>query len=181
MFAAIIVLVAMAFATGSLVLAWRGTPLRVGFEQGAGLCCIAVLLVLIVARWKADRARLDGDKDEARFRAFMDPSPTVAYLKDREGRMLYVNDAYCNVFAVRTEQVVGKLQREAMLRITADQLHANDLKVIESRCAHQFEESIPAEGGAVRNWLSFKFPVIRRGHHCAMRCQREIDLYQCDG
>ena len=171
-FAVVTLLAAVAVTTGALVLARYSRALFWGFEptslraEAAFIwgCCLLVFLVRMGMRWGASRLaseykRLLGDEGKARFRAFMDPSPTVAYLKDAAGRVLYVNDAYCKVFAVRPEQVIGKLQSEAMPPATAEQLHANDQKVIESKCGRQFEESIPVEGGAMRNWLSFKFPV----------------------
>ena len=114
------------------------------------------------AHREAHSKRISRLESEAHFRAFMDHSPTVAYLKDSSSRMLYVNDAYCKVFRIRPEQHLGKLQSEVMPLAVAEQLRANDKKVIESQCAYQFEESIPDQSGPVRHWLSFKFPVMGR-------------------
>src|ERR1035441_3426959 len=163
---------ALAVVTSAIFLAIMAVAIHACADReypaaALGLCCLLALSVFIGVRLSAVHeeaagAQFRGEEGEASFRAFMDHSPTVAYLKDSAGRMLYVNDAYCKVLQYRPEQLLGKLQSEVMPSVFAEQVRANDRKVIESRCAHQFEEPVPDKSGVVRNWLSFKFPVTGR-------------------
>ncbi len=125
-------------------------------RPGVGLLILITVGVLAGTRFGATRR----DAFIARFRAVMDSSPNVAFLKDGNGRLLYVNHAHRGVFKFPPEQLVGRLQRELLPPAVAEQLLANDRKVLESKCAQAFRELIPGEGEASRTWPSFKVPKI---------------------
>ena len=94
---------------------------------------------------------------EARSDAFMNNSPTVAFLKDDEGRLVYVNRGFEEVFGVRFKDVSGKLDRELFAEDIAAEVRANDLAVLEANRPLQFEERVPSLEGE-RFWLVSKFP-----------------------
>jgi diguanylate cyclase (GGDEF)-like protein/PAS domain S-box-containing protein len=125
--------------------------LGVGYFDGVRLSAI---------RRKSECARCDRQEGEVWFRAFMQHSPAVGYMKDPAGRLLYVNDAYCKVFKVQPEDRVGAVESEFMPDSIAERLHANDRKVAESKCADHFQEV--TQTGGTRHWLSYKFPIM--GH-----------------
>jgi len=163
---AIILLAVTAISADLLVPAKRSTNLLLALTV-LGFSCLIALFVHIGTRLgdvqrAKDCAQCQCQEGQSTFRAFMDHSPTVAYLKDRSGRLIYVNDSYCDVFRVHAEHVLGKLQSDFMSPVIARQLRAHDQQVIESKCAHEFSETIPGEGGAMREWMSFKFPVLGR-------------------
>jgi two-component system NtrC family sensor kinase len=47
-------------------------------------------------------------ESEERFRAFMDNSPAVAFIKDREGRYVYLNKPFENHFGMKLSEWAGK-------------------------------------------------------------------------
>ena len=49
---------------------------------------------------------------EARFRAFMDNSPAIAFMKDAGGRRVYANLPYLKRFQRGAEDVIGKTDFE---------------------------------------------------------------------
>jgi PAS domain S-box-containing protein len=94
---------------------------------------------------------------QAQSAAFMDNSPAVAFLKDAEGRFVYVNRRFEQVFRMKSEDVLGKTDLEWLPADTAAKLRANDAAVLATGKPTQFEESVSAPDGA-RNWIVSKFP-----------------------
>jgi PAS domain S-box-containing protein len=85
-------------------------------------------------------------------------TPSVVYIKDREGRYTLVNSRYEEVFGIRNEQIRGKTDHEIFPRTIADQFRASDLRVLAHRESYQVEEVIPQADG-LRTYLSVKFPI----------------------
>jgi PAS domain S-box-containing protein len=85
-------------------------------------------------------------------------TPSVVYLKDREGRYTMVNSRYEEVFGIRNEQIRGKTDQEIFPRAMAEQFRASDLRVLAHRESYQVEEVIPQPNGT-RIYLSVKFPI----------------------
>ena len=85
-------------------------------------------------------------------------TPSVVYIKDREGRYTLVNSRYEEVFGIRNEQIRGKTDHEIFPRSLADQFRASDLRVLAHRESYQVEEVIPQPDGT-RTYLSVKFPI----------------------
>jgi PAS domain S-box-containing protein len=85
-------------------------------------------------------------------------TPSVVYIKDREGCYTMVNARYEELFGIRREQICGKSDHDIFPRPLADQIRATDLKVFTDRQPYQVEEVIPQLEGQ-RTYLSVKFPL----------------------
>jgi PAS domain S-box-containing protein len=96
---------------------------------------------------------------EARFEAFMNNSPAIAFVKDESGRTVYVNKPYERVFHTTLEEVYGKTDFDLWSPEVAEQLRAHDLKVLETNKLLEVVEQVPVPDGGAREWLSFKFPI----------------------
>jgi two-component system, cell cycle sensor histidine kinase and response regulator CckA len=94
---------------------------------------------------------------QSRSDAFMNNSPTVAFMKDESGQLVYVNRGFEDVFATRMEDVRGKSDGDLFPPEIARQVRENDLAVLAADKAMQFEEHVPASGED-RFWLVSKFP-----------------------
>jgi two-component system, cell cycle sensor histidine kinase and response regulator CckA len=94
---------------------------------------------------------------QSRSEAFMNNSPTVAFMKDESGRLVYVNRGFEDVFHKRLEDVHGKLDAELFASGTAAQVRENDLAVLAEDRPMQFEEHVATPDGD-RSWLVSKFP-----------------------
>jgi len=98
-------------------------------------------------------------ESEDRFHAFMDNSPAVAFMKDEDGRFVYVNQLFERFFKLTRLQWLGKTDFDLWPEETARQLRDNDRAILaEDRPAEIFE-TFPGPDGILRNWLVFKFPV----------------------
>ncbi len=93
------------------------------------------------------------------LRTILDATSAVIYLKDAEGRYLFVNRQFQEVFGRRREEVIGKLDAEVLPPAAARTLHADDIQVLHARSPHELEEVIPVSDGA-RTYLSLKFPLL---------------------
>ena len=93
------------------------------------------------------------------LRAFIENSPAVAFLKDAEGRMLYLNRAFERAFQIPAAHYIGKTDAEFWPAEVAARLRANDLKVLTTGESIEAVEQAPLPDGRLSTWLSFKFRV----------------------
>jgi diguanylate cyclase (GGDEF)-like protein/PAS domain S-box-containing protein len=107
-----------------------------------------------------ERARLlaEARQSQEQFQTFMDHSPSVAFIKDPSGRLLFVNAAHEREFGVTAEELVGKTTVEWLGDELGAPLREHDLRVLESGEATEVVETVPGLKG-VRHWLSHKFPI----------------------
>ena len=95
-----------------------------------------------------------------RFTAFMDHSPTFAFLKEASGRYVYVNRPFERLLQMTIE---GKTAFDWMSADAAAEYREHDLEVLRTGKPAEFIEPIPAPDGTHRDLLIFKFPVETAG------------------
>ncbi len=110
----------------------------------------------VSARRRAEAAQRESDE---RFRLFMDNTPAMTFIKDAEGRYLYLNSAAQKIYNAPLEQMLGLTNFDRLPLSVASKLRANDLQVLETGQPHEFLEVIPDPRGRERSWLTFKFPL----------------------
>ncbi len=96
-------------------------------------------------------------ESEHRFEAFMNNSPTLAFIKDAHGRFLYVNKRYLDVFGVAESDVIGRTSTEIFPDEVAHQLQQNDTDVL-THGPRELLETVPL-GDGPHHWLTYKFPL----------------------
>jgi len=108
-----------------------------------------------------DRRRVLSDLQEAdrRLNLILDNTTAVMYLKDTDGRYVFVNAEYERLFNVDTEEIVGQDDEAIHPPDMAETVHANDHRVLETGEPVEIEEQITA-GGDERTYLSLKVPVV---------------------
>lgn len=98
-------------------------------------------------------------ESEARFHAFMDNSPSAAFLKDEAGRYLYANCTFERMFRVPRDEIWGKTDRDLLPADIAARVRANDLAVLTENRPVELTEAMPVPDGGQREWMVFKFPI----------------------
>ena len=96
----------------------------------------------------------------ALFRAFMDNSPMVGYMKDFSGRMIYYNRPFAQRFEITPEQWLGKDDFEIWPPEFAEKFRAADLSVLQHKQLKITEETSPGPGNTLAHWRSYKFPIV---------------------
>ena len=98
-------------------------------------------------------------ESEERFQAFMNHSPVVAFIKDENGRMLYMNEVMEHRFQMKLEDVFGKTDFDWLPHEKAKQLAVVDREVLTTGISRQLIEEIPTPDGVTHEWLMMKFPM----------------------
>ena len=96
----------------------------------------------------------------AYFQTFMDNSPLVAFVKDEEGRYVYANRLWEQIFHKTNGEMIGKADTELWPSDTAEQLRKNDRAVFAAGRTVELEEILPTPDGIPHTWVVFKF-VLR--------------------
>jgi PAS domain S-box-containing protein len=97
-------------------------------------------------------------ESEARLKAFFENSPNVIFVKDREGRYLYVNPEYKRALRI-TEQVIGKRDDELFSAEQAAAFQANDRQVLDAGVPMEFEE-VGLQQDGLHTSIVHKFPLF---------------------
>jgi PAS domain S-box-containing protein len=98
-------------------------------------------------------------RTQQQFDAFMSHLPGVAYLKDCDGRYLYVSPAFEQHFRRPAADYLGRCDAEVWPADVAAHLRDNDRVVISSGQVLQTTETVPQDDGP-HYWLSTKFPIF---------------------
>jgi PAS domain S-box-containing protein len=108
----------------------------------------------------AERARVQRELEnsEARLQQILNNATAVIYVKDIEGRLLFVNRQWERLFHKRLADVVGKMERETLPEDTTQAFRNNDLLVLQRNAAMEFEETAPLDDGT-HTYISIKFPL----------------------
>ncbi|MGI9518188.1 MAG: PAS domain-containing protein [Pirellulaceae bacterium] len=96
---------------------------------------------------------------ESRLRVFLDNSPAVAWMKDAEGRHVYVSDPYLEKIGVPGDAWLGKTDFDLWPADIAQRFVEVDRQVLESGKPVRFEDREDFTwSGETRVWWVVKFP-----------------------
>lgn len=98
-------------------------------------------------------------ESETRLQTFVENSPNVIFLKDRQGRYLYANNKFKRALCITEEQIKGKTDDEVFSAEQADAFQANDRQVLEAGVPMEFEETALQEDGQHMS-IVHKFPLF---------------------
>jgi len=110
-----------------------------------------------LSRYTKDLERLV-KKQTREITSILKFTPSVVYIKDKEGRFTLVNARYEELFGVRMEEIRGKTDYDILNRATADQFRSTDLKVLAEKCSCQVEAHVQQADG-LHTYLAVKFPI----------------------
>lgn len=98
-------------------------------------------------------------ESEIRLQAFLENSPNFIFLKDREGRYLYVNKECKRALCITDDDILGKRDNEILSPEQAAAFLANDRRVLEAGIPMEFEEVALQEDG-LHTSIVQKFPLF---------------------
>ena len=103
-------------------------------------------------------------ESEARFQAFLDHSPTVTWMKDEDGRYLYVSQSCKEFLGITGDDWRGKTDFDFFPKDFAERARELDLEVLNSGGSSEVEG--PAAGtGEPRHWLLVRFAFTDYSGH----------------
>jgi PAS domain S-box-containing protein len=95
---------------------------------------------------------------QALFESFMSHSPVTAFIKDEEGRYIYVNRLLERLFHRKLADWVGKTDFDLFPQEVANPWRENDLTVLNTGQTLKILETAPLDDGE-HYYMSFKFPL----------------------
>jgi PAS domain S-box-containing protein len=98
-------------------------------------------------------------QSERRFAQFMEHLPGLAWIKDPDGRYLYVNDAAAKAFARPRTDLYGKTDEELFPPEVAAQFRENDQRGLADSAGVQVVETLLGEDGILHHSIVNKFPI----------------------
>ena len=125
------------------------------FDENGAITGFGLVVEEITERKSAERQLRDS---EERFRLFMDNSPTIGWMKDTQGRYVYVSQTLERWLGIAVADWHGKTDAELWPGATAQQLHDHDLEVLDSDRAIETTETVPGPDGRDSHWRVAKFP-----------------------
>ena len=105
-----------------------------------------------------ERASAGLRASEELFRAFMNASPFMSYIKDAAGRLLFYNRAFAQRFGVSEYAWLGRTDEQLWSRKLTKSVRTHDLEVMAGGRMVETEEQIRNADGTVSSLRSFKFP-----------------------
>jgi two-component system cell cycle sensor histidine kinase/response regulator CckA len=117
--------------------------------------------VILVTRDETERMELEARVGTiaAQLRAVVEHSPNALYLKDLQGRHLWMSPGYERLSGRPLGSFAGKTAREMFPPEMAAIMEENDRRVIESRATVTAEEAVPEQDG-LHTYLTAKYPVL---------------------
>ena len=136
------------------------TSLMVIFTGSALACLIGLVAILLIHRDLKLRALAEKEFLTTRttLESILNNSPTVVFLKDEEGRYLFVNRRFARIVGSAPEQIVGKTGFDLFTKEIAQAAREHDLKVLRSEEPLEFEETVQYADGS-HTHLAVKFPL----------------------
>lgn len=96
---------------------------------------------------------------EGRLRAILDNTTNIVFLKDLQGKYLFMNRRGEELLGASSKDLLGKTDFDFFPREMAEEFAAHDLEALEKGGPVTFEETDNA-GGETRVQLAVKFPVL---------------------
>ncbi len=162
---------------------YAGVPLQAAGGMAVGTLCVVdtiprslspsqkkALLILarqvqarfaLRAKHKAlERVSKELEQSNALFRAFMDHSPALAYIKDPEGRFIFYNSELATRFEIGKTDWLGKSDADLFSAELAREYREHDLQVLRDGACQLVERTVDRQDRAA-HWKSYKFPFAQ--------------------
>ncbi len=129
-----------------------------GRQASARLELRAQRMALEEALKDRERAAAGLHASEELFRAFMNASPFLSYIKDAAGRLLFYNKSFAKRFGIGEQAWLGRTDERLWSPNLSRSGRSHDLEVMAGGKIVETEERIRSADGTSSTWRSFKFP-----------------------
>lgn len=116
-------------------------------------------------------------ESEAKLEAILNFAPAVIYVKDLQGRHIFVNKAFLKLFNCTLVDIFGKTNHDFYPKEIADGFEVHDRKVIASCQFYQFEEDVKVNEQNY-TFLSHKFVLFDQNKKPYALCGISNDITQ---
>ena len=119
---------------------------------------------IMALRTRAERMRAEEELRESqeRFALFMRHLPGLAYIKDEEGKILYLNEYPEKIYHWSVKECLGKTDFDLWPAEVAEKIREDDQYVLSMGEGIERIDEIELEGKSIV-YLTYKFPIFRAG------------------
>ena len=112
---------------------------------------------------------------EQQQRELLNNTSSVVYMKDIEGRYLFINRRFEKLFHVTDQEIKGKTDYDILPKDKADNFRRNDLMAIEAGKPLEFDEIVTQDDGE-HTYISVKFPLKSTSGETYATCGISTDI-----
>lgn len=114
-------------------------------------------------------------ESETRLQQILNNATAMVYVKDRDGHYLLVNRQFERQFHIREAEILGRRDYHVFPREMAETFRRNDLQVVATVKALEFEETVLLADGE-HIYLSSKFPLFNTEGEAYAVCGISTDI-----
>jgi PAS domain S-box-containing protein len=148
--------------TGHTVLRHKSGRWRPIADSGAPVRNEAGEIDGVVLVFRDQTAEREASRELRRSRSLLqtmsDRTPAVTYVKDLDGRYLFVNQSFLDLFHITRESILGKTDIDLFGPEIAERFRSMDRRVVQANVPLTEEEVAPTDTGD-RTYLSVKCPL----------------------
>ena len=115
---------------------------------------------LQLALTEAEESRKELRASEERFRIFMDNSPFISFMKDTEGRLVFLSQQFADHFGKQVADCLGKTDFDLWPEDEAQVIRQHDIGVLLAGRLQVLDEKVSRSSGDETHWRSYKFPCV---------------------
>lgn len=98
-------------------------------------------------------------ESEARLASFMHHVPCAVFIKNLQGRYVFVNETCERVFRRKLDEWVGRTDADLWSKSLANKFKQIDQQIISDKKAIETTESVQHDDGT-QHWLTTRFPIL---------------------
>lgn len=114
-------------------------------------------------------------ESEQQQRDLLNNTSSVIYIKDLDGRYLFINRMFEELFHISYQKIKGKTDHNVFPQELADAFRVNDLKVLDADTILEFEE-VACQEDRNKTYISVKFPLKRTSGETYAVCSISTDI-----
>ncbi len=136
-------------------------------EEGLALLARQIEARMELRQHRGELQKLIAEKDrtvasmragEELFRAFMNASPFLSYIKDAAGRLLFYNRTFATRFGVSEYAWLGRSDDQLWGREISAAMRSEDHEIMAGSRLVEGEERIRSASGHTTAWKTYRFP-----------------------
>ncbi|MGQ3684076.1 MAG: EAL domain-containing protein [Candidatus Loosdrechtia sp.] len=133
---------------------------------------IRCLPIAVIKRIEIAKARREYDNTICRLRAsgerinaFLNSSSVVSFIKNEDGRFIFINDKGIQLLKATEDELLGKTVFDLYPPEKARELYEHEIEVLSQNKVLELYKTIPDHDGVPSNWWCFLFPVKNSSGH----------------